>query len=286
MIDSYFSVQQEQILKQTLKLKLKNTIYPLIKKQTLLIDKLSNQLQKKDNSSKYKQYADIIMTNLYNNSDFQKDLKAVDWNTNESIIIPLDTKLSLKENAQKYYKMYSKSKNSVERLVNLKEEAKFLQNYLQEIYYSIETAENLNDLIEIETECEEGGFIKQKPEYQKRNGIHIAETEIDGFKVYIGKNNKQNDYIVSKLASAQDLWFHAQNCTGSHILMKITDNREPDEKAIYECCKLAKKYSSARNSTKTGVIYTRRKYLKKPPKTHLGYVTYKNEKEIIVSEKG
>ena len=90
--------------------------------------------------------------------------------------------------------------------------------------------------------------------------------------------------IVSKISRGEDYWFHTQNTPGSHILLKVPDSNEPDEKTIYECCKLAKKYSSAKDSTKAGVIYTKRKFLKKPPAANLGYVTYKNEKEIIVSE--
>ena len=78
--------------------------------------------------------------------------------------------------------------------------------------------------------------------------------------------------------------FHISQIGKEFDLLKITDNNSPDEATIYECCKLAKHYSTAADNTKAGVIYTKRKYLKKPPKTHLGYVTYKNEKEIIVKD--
>ena len=98
----------------------------------------------------------------------------------------------------------------------------------------------------------------------------------------MGKNNKQNDYIVSKLARDEDLWFHVNNCAGSHVLLKSENNVEPDDKIIFECAKLAKENSSAKDSSKVGVIYTKRKFLKKPPGANLGYVTYKKEKEIIV----
>lgn len=101
----------------------------------------------------------------------------------------------------------------------------------------------------------------------------------DGTRIYIGKNNKQNDYIISKLAGDEDLWFHTKDCPGSHVLLKsqsITDD------LILECAKLAKENSQGENSSKIGVIYTKRKYLRKPPKANLGYVTYKNEKEIVI----
>ena len=95
------------------------------------------------------------------------------------------------------------------------------------------------------------------------------------------KNNKQNDYIISKLSKDEDYWFHTRLCAGSHVLLKVRET-EPDEDTIFECCKLAREYSSATQPSKVGVIYTRAKNLRKPPAAPLGYVTYKNEKEVLV----
>ena len=108
------------------------------------------------------------------------------------------------------------------------------------------------------------------------------EVDVFGFKVYIGKNNKQNDYIVSKLSKDNDMWFHSHNCPGSHVLLKLPNNEEVSDKLIFECAKLAKKYSTGANSSKVGIIYTKAKNLRKPPAANLGYVTYKNEQEIII----
>ncbi|MBO6272533.1 NFACT family protein [bacterium] len=282
MIDNYFSNQQENILKRAIKLKLKNIVYPQYKKQKTLTEKLSAQLSKKDNASKYKKYADLIVSNLYNNSDYINEIQVFDWENNKDIKIPLDEKLTLKENSQKYYQLYSKSKNSKEKIIKLKEEAIINEQYFKDILFSIENSNSLKELFEIMDECEDLGFIKKDINKPKTKDINIENIEINGFKVYIGKNNKQNDLIISKISSPDDIWFHIQNNSGSHILLKIFNNKQPDEKTIYECCKLAKKYSSASNDTKAGVIYTKRKYIKKPPKANLGYVIYKNEKEIVV----
>ena len=92
---------------------------------------------------------------------------------------------------------------------------------------------------------------------------------------------RQNDFIVSKLAKDNDYWFHTRLCAGSHVLLRIND-AEPDEATIFECCKLAREYSSASQPSKVGVIYTKAKYLRKPPAAPLGYVTYRNEKEVLV----
>ena len=284
MTDEYFSHQQEKILKRALRLKLKNIVTPLYNKEIKLKSKLESQLKRKNNAAKYKNYADLIMANLYNSEDYVKQISLQDWNTQETVKIALDDKLTLKENAQKYYHLYTKSKNAVERLAQLTEESALQAEYFEGILYSIEKADALSELFEILSECEELNLTKNAREDNKKADISVEQMDINGFKVYIGKNNKQNDLIVSKLSAPDDIWFHTQNCTGSHVLLKITDNRLPDDKTIYECCKLAKKYSKAADSTKAGVIYTKRKYLRKPPKANLGYVTYKNEQEIIVND--
>ena len=104
---------------------------------------------------------------------------------------------------------------------------------------------------------------------------------MNGFDIFVGKNNRQNDYIVSKLAKDEDYWFHTRLCAGSHVLLKVKD-KEPEETVLFECCKLARENSSASQPSKVGVIYTKAKNLRKPPASPLGYVTYKNEKEVLV----
>ena len=139
--------------------------------------------------------------------------------------------------------------------------------------YSIDIADSISDLEEIKVEVSP----KEKPKKVEKNSL--MELEIEGCKVFVGRNNRQNDYIVSKLSKDEDFWFHTRDCAGSHILLRCEN---PSDKLIFECAKLAKKYSKGSLSSKVGVIYTKRKFLKKPPAANLGYVTYKNEKEIIV----
>ena len=150
-----------------------------------------------------------------------------------------------------------------------------IENINKEILYSLEKAETLDDLYEILPELEE----KSQNNKSINKPASPLEMEIDGYKIYIGKNNRQNDFIVSKLGKDDDLWFHTKDCAGSHVLLRGIN---PPDDVILKCCKLAKQYSSASSSSKVGVIYTKHKYLRKPPKSNPGYVTYKNEKEIIV----
>ena len=184
----------------------------------------------------------------------------------------------MNENAQKYFKLYNKSKMTKEKseqmLANLELERKYLENVL----YSIEKCESLDELNEIK---EELGIFSTNMLSSSSTEQKILAMDVNGFNVYVGKNNKQNDYIISKLSKEEDYWFHTRLCAGSHVLLSVR-NIEPNEDTLYQCCKLAKEYSSASLSSKVGVVYTKRKFIKKPPKAPLGYVIYKNEKEVIV----
>ena len=182
----------------------------------------------------------------------------------------------MSENAQAYFKLYTKYKSTKEKSQELLTELQIEKEYFENVIYSTQNAQTSDDLYEIEEEL----GISDLHEKKKKQ-VDLTKVNISGFEVFIGKNNRQNDYIVSKLAKDEDYWFHTKQCPGSHVLLKVL-NKEPDENVIYQCAKLAKEYSSAKFPSKTGVIYTKRKYVKKPPASPLGYVIYKNETEILV----
>ena len=213
-----------------------------------------------------------MTANLYQKADYRKQIEVFDYINNQNIKIELDETRTLNENAQRYFRLYTKSKTTKEKSEELLNGLNIEREYLEEILYSIEKATNMDELSEIEIE-EKKSSKKDKPK--------VTKIQINGYDVYIGKNNKQNDFIVSKLARDEDYWFHTRLCAGSHILLKV-NGIEPDEATLFECCKLAREYSSASQPSKVGVIYTRAKNLRKPPAAPLGYVTYKNEKEVLV----
>lgn len=251
------------------------TVNSKLKKSKSSYDKMQYRLKEQEDADKYRLFGDLIMANLYNNSDYSKSIEVFDYENNKNIKLALDESLTLKDNANKFYKLYNKSKTSISKLGALSQDLYADIVYLEQVIYSIEAAENIDDLLEIKNEI----IPCETKKENKKSAVEPLETEIDGVKIYIGKNNRQNDYIVSKLAKDEDYWFHTKDCAGSHVLLK---SAEPSDKLILECVKLAKENSSAKNSSKIGVIYTKRKYLKKPPKAALGYVTYRNEKEIIL----
>lgn len=234
------------------------------------------QLEREEKGFEYRLWGDLIMANLYNGKDFTPSIELYDWEHDCNITIELDPLLTLKENANKFYKRYNKSKKSIEKINEMLEENEIQIEYYGQTLYALDAARTYGELLEIKGEILpifQGGKKSAPP------AMELLEKEILGCKVFIGRNNKQNDFIVSKLSKDEDYWFHTHGCAGSHVLLKCS---EPSDELIFECAKLAKEYSSAKLSSKVGVIYTQRKHLKKPPKAPLGYVIYKNEEEIIV----
>lgn len=274
MIDEYFSHHIEENKIKSITQELKTLLNKKLAKHVKNKNSMLEHLQKEENCFEYRHFGDLIMANLYNGKDFVPKIEVYDWESNANISIELDPMLTLKDNANKFYKRYNKSKKSIEKINEMLAENEIQIEYLEQTLYALEEAKSYTELQEIKSEI----LPLYQPE-KKQKTTELMEKEIDGCKIFIGRNNKQNDYIVSKLSKDEDYWFHTHGCAGSHVLLKCT---EPTDKLIFECAKLAKEYSSAKLTSKVGVIYTKCKYLKKPPKAPLGYVTYKNEEEIIV----
>lgn len=276
MIDEYYSSMQESIEIKTEKNKLFTLTESKLKKVKSSINKITTLINKRDNTEKYKLYGELITANLYQNKDYSSEIEVFNYNSGENIKIDLDSTKTLNENAQRYFKLYTKSKKTKEKSEELLNGLNIEKEYLETIIYSIEKASSFSELEEISSEIGITQSVKNK-----KDSLIAEKMVINGFEIYIGKNNKQNDYIVSKLSKDEDYWFHTKGCAGSHVLLKVKE-KEPDEKTIFECCKLAREYSSAKQPSKVGVIYTKRKFIKKPPAAPLGYVIYHNEKEILV----
>ena len=270
-IDSYYAqiISDDKI--KRVKSDCAQIVNKKIKKDKTSLKKIQSANDK--DYDKYRLYGDLIMANLYNNKDYLKTINVYDYENNCEISIELDETKTLKGNANRYYKLYNKSKTAHEKMQEMSLKLKENIEYNEQILYSLELANDMDELLEIKSEIEPEKQVKSTKK------VMIEPLQIEGFDVYVGKNNRQNDYIVSKLSKDEDLWFHTRDCAGSHVLLKCEN---PSDKLIFECAKLAKKYSKGSLSSKVSVIYTKRKHLKKPPKANLGYVIYKCEQEILV----
>lgn len=274
MIDNYFAYYQAKEKFKALKTHLTTDTNQKLKKIKNSFDKITLQIKRDENHDKYRLLGDLIMSSLYNNKDYSSKIEVFDYENNKTITIELDDTKTLKENANKFYKLYNKGKTSKQKLTEMIEQLNENKTYYEQVLYSINIAENINELLEIQNELEPDQKTKEKKSASEP--LQIKEGD---FTIFIGKNNRQNDYIISKLAKDEDLWFHTRTCAGSHVLLK---GQHPPDEIILKCAQLAKVNSSASNSSKIGVIYTKSKYLRKPPKANLGYVTYREEKEIII----
>ncbi len=283
MIDEFFTQNYKKYLYKQLQNKLFSALNKNLKKQSVKLQKLEKNIQKYEKGDSYKEKADLIMANLYSIKDYKNEVLLQNFETAKNVIVELDPAIGLIENANKYYGLYNKSKKAKLFDNQIISETNNEIELLKEYIFTVKNAENLKELREIEEELQsKNKTLTQKNVSKNKKECNVKKLIIDGFEVYIGKNNKQNDYIYSKISSSEDFWFHALNVSGSHVLLKTVKNTKIEEKTLYECAKLAKEYSAAKNRGKAAVIYARRKYVKKPPCVKAGYVTFKNEIEIIV----
>ena len=266
IIFDYFSKTVNEDLISTKKTKLLKAVKTKIKGVKLLFE---NKIDY-EKYERYKKSGDLIFQYIYK---IDKNSENVEF---EGVNIKLNPNLTLAENAQRYYKLYSKLKSAKEIQEKREIEAQKRLLYLEDVLFSIENADKLSVLEEIEEEITE-----EKPD--KTEKPKVETINFKDFEIYLGKNNKQNDYIIKKLSSPEDIWFHAYNFPSSHCVLKTQNGRiKPTNEVMLFCANLVKKNSPMKNLNKAEIIYTKRKFLKRPPSTPLGYVTYSCEKEIIV----
>ena len=276
MIDEFFTYNQlQKILKQK-----KTKIYTFLQTKLNKLEKQKEQFAEKalllPKAELYKQKGDILMMNP--KIPVGKKVILANPYDNGTIEIELDEKLSVIENANRYYKLYKKIKSAMEYASSQNENTNAeIELAKLQIFYT-DIANSVSDIDDIMTELEISSIDNRKK--NKNSEKILQKFEIEGFKIFIGKNSLQNDYLLSKIAVGEDLWFHPQNCHGAHLILKKNNPYETvSDRVLLECAKLTKKYSQKSNEAKMPVIYTKRKYVKKAG-SKIAFVTYKNEKEI------
>ncbi|HBG48464.1 MAG TPA: hypothetical protein DDW90_02955 [Cyanobacteria bacterium UBA9971] len=289
MIDLYFGNQVFNDRFSRLKNYLAKIIKKEFKKQRTQLSQHLKTFDSNEKQEKYRQYADIIMANLYKIEQGMDFMELEDFfDENKIIKIPLDKMLSPNANAQKYYKLYNKAKNAAMHGRELAEKIQQEVDYLETIRESINLAENLVDLKEIEQELISQNLIKssnyQGSKKEKKETIKLTEfISSEGFSILVGKNNRQNEFLL-KIANPEDIWLHTLNIPGSHVLIKMPQNTdEVPETTIHEAVYLAAYYSQAKESSNVSVVYTRKKFVKKPQGSKPGFVIFTREKTLVVN---
>ena len=258
-----------------------------IKKEEGRHQKIKDELEDTKKMETYKLYGDLLMINAHLQVQYEPSIELQNLlsEENEMLTIPLKPNLTIVENAQWYYKFYTKLKN---RMVS----GEFQLNasttklaYLQSILYSISLATTRESLEEIRKECMDAGIIKKskKPlsyKLGKSNYIHLT---IDEGEIFIGRNNQQNEYLTHRFAKPTDIWFHTQDIQGSHLILRL--NVEPDDMILSKVAQYAAYFSKARDTSKVPVDYTYIKNIKKPPGSPLGFVIFNTHQTMIVEPK-
>lgn len=278
MIDNYFEYNQlQKILKQK-KAKLYLYIDTQIKKQEKQANILKDKLLDTEKADLYKLKGDLLMMNAYNVKQLCEDkIIITSPYDNSNVEIELDKKYNIIQNANRYYKLYKKTKTAIEYASSQLEDIEEKLALLEEQKFYTDIASTINEIEEISTEVGIKSSTEEKK--KKKPQINLESYDIEGFKVYLGKNSIQNDYLLSKVASPEDIWFHPLNMHGAHVILKKNNTKVPDS-VLLTCAKLTKRFAkNTNNDAKIPVIYTERKYVKKA-KSKIAFVTYKNETEI------
>lgn len=275
--------QKSQSIKKLVQTKLDRSIKKLSKQK--------KELKESKDRDKYKVYADVISANIHNIGPGLEKVSLPNFydENMEKIDIPLNKKISAPQNAQKYYKKYSKLKSRESLLKRQLKETKDEIEYLENVLISIEHSTGIKEIEEIRDELIKENYIRdsrkdrlrrKRKKQDKIKPLHFLSE--DGFDIYVGKNNVQNEYVTLKLARKNDLWLHVQGMPGSHVIIKKS-NKEIPPRTLEEAGYLAAYYSKAKHSSNVSVDYTEKKHVRKPSGSKTGMVIYDNFQTLNIN---
>ncbi|MGG0237574.1 Rqc2 family fibronectin-binding protein [Bacillus rhizoplanae] len=247
--------------------------------------KLQKTLEDASKADKYQLFGELLTANMYAVKKGDKEVEVINYYDENSgtVKITLDPLRTPSENAQRYFQKYQKAKNSVviveEQIEKTNEEIFYFDSLLQQM-----EAASSKDIEEIREELAEEGYMRNRKSKnaKKKPAKPVLDKYIasDGTEILVGKNNKQNDYLTSKLARRDEFWLHTKDIPGSHVVIR---SLEPSEETLIEAAKLAAYFSKAKESSSVPVDYTKIRHVKKPSGAKLGFVTYDNQQTVYVT---
>lgn len=290
LLDSFYSTRDmhERMRQKSADLTklLTNNIERLSKKLVILSKTLSDS----KNKEKHKIYGDLLMANLYAIKQGQTEATVLNYYEDNapSVTIPLSPQLTPSQNAQKYYKKYNKAKTAETEASKQISNAENDLQYLESTLSAVENADNEDDLNSIRAELISEGYLNRKVSVKRQKQavskpMHFVSS--DGFDIYVGKSNTQNDYLTTKFANSSDLWFHTKDIHGSHTIIKLGIDKDVPKSTITEAAQVAAYYSKARESSQVPVDFTLIKNVRKPGGAKPGMVIYDNYNTIYVTPK-
>ena len=274
----------------------RNTILKMIletlKKYNKRLANINIKLNECNDMDKYKLYGELITANLYKLPNNHLESIEVEnyYQDNKKIEIPMDIRYTPNINAKRYFKKYSKLKNAFQIVTKQKIETEKELNYIESVVYELENSSCIEDVQDIFEEISENIVFKERlkkkekkkkvSKKKKQQNFAPIEYEIDGYKVYVGRNNKENDWLTLSFANKTDIWFHTKDIHGSHVILKADGNISDD--VLVKCAEIAAKHSKAKDSSNVPVDYCKVQYVKKPNGAKPGMVIFTNNKTLNV----
>lgn len=262
---------------------LRKIVQTAVERNAKKLDLQNQQLKDTQKREKYKIYGELLHTYGYEAKEGDKSMKVINYYDGNELTIPLDPELTPMENAAKYFDKYGKMKRTYEALTGLTKETEEELHYLESVMIALDMAREEEDLTQIKEELVLSGYIRKKGSHKKEKltGKPLHYISSDGYHMYVGKNNYQNEEITFRLAEGGDWWFHAKGMPGSHVIVKCKGAELPDG-TFEEAARLAAHYSKGKGQDKVEIDYIQKKHVKKPNGSKPGFVVYYTNYSMMI----
>lgn len=247
--------------------------------------RLSEDLLKAENAEKDRLYGELLTANMHDLHQGLDQISLENYYDGTQIVIPLDSRQSPSENAQRYYKRYNKAKIAKKEKSHQLSEANASIGYLESVMAFVEQADTMEEIEMIRQELIEGGYLRMRKNLFRSSRTKLTPQEFitaDGFRILVGRNNKENDVLTFKTADKKDYWFHTKDIPGSHVIL-VTSGKQPSDSATLAAASLAAYYSKARLSENVPVDFTQVRHVKKTAGAKPGMVIFTDNKTVYVN---
>lgn len=262
---------------------LRKIVQTAVERNAKKLDLQNQQLKDTQKREKYKVYGELLHTYGYEAKEGDKSITVINYYDGNELTIPLDPDLTPMENAKKYFDKYGKLKRTYEALTVLSKETEEELHYLESVMMALDMAREEDDLTQIKEELVLSGYVKKKGNNKKAKVLSkpLHYISSDGYHMYVGKNNYQNEEITFQMAEGGDWWFHAKGMPGSHVIVKCKGAELPDQ-TFEEAARLAAYYSKGNGQDKVEIDYIQKKHVKKPNGSKPGFVVYYTNYSMMI----
>ena len=283
VLSTYYATRNKLVRIRQKSADLRHIVQTALERNRKKYELQSRQLKDTENRDLYKVYGELINAYGYQLPEGSKELTALNYYTGEELTIPLDPVKTPQENAQKYFARYNKQKRTYEALTELISETGDEIRYLESVESALDIALYEEDLTQIKEELSQAGYIRRRQQKKKAKilsrPLHYVSS--DGYHMYVGKNNLQNEELTFHFASGNDWWFHAKGVPGSHVILKSGGDEVPD-RTFEEAGRLAAYYSKNRGNEKAEIDYIEKKHVKKVNGGRPGFVIYHTNYSLVI----